>query len=365
MSIFKLRITSFATRISLYIMAMIVVIFALVLGTYHYLSRNQVISSSIDIAYGNLNTLGIRVESQLKSVSQSIDETCWLLDTSSLDTANIKAVLVRNVQNNSAIIGSSLAFVPKEKQVATIYYASRSSLGIDFRRLNPKEYSYWGMDWYLIPKFLGEAYWSEPYYDDGAGGLVMATYSLPLRNSKGSIYAIYTADISLYQFTDQIENSEIIHNGSSFLLSRNGYYLTHRKKERIMSETIFSSAFAENNKEYEKIGRCMLAGESGGRRFNHEGDFSYAIYAPIPSVGWSICAVIEEKFLLAGLTSLMKNILIIFFAALLAFFVLTFLLVKRLVKPLEGFAQSAHQIAQGDFNASLPDVKMYDEMKQL
>lgn len=61
----------------------------------------------------------------------------------------------------------------------------------------------------------------------------------------------------------------------------------------------------------------------------------------------------------------MHNVLKMFFAAMVAFFLFTFLLVRCLISPLEGFAYSARQIAQGDFNASLPSVKLHDEMKDL
>lgn len=361
----NLRITSFATRICIYIITMIIIVFGITLGVYYHLSRIRIIKSSMEIAYGNLNNMASRVEAQLNSVSHSIDATAWLLQVSSDDTLRIKEVLIHNIQNNSVIMGSSLAFVPKAEQAPVMYYSSRSYMGVGFENVDLTKYNYAGMDWFLIPKLLGKGYWSEPYFDEGVGNEVMSTYSLPLRNKEGQIFAIYTADISLDQFTDQVEKLIPLEDSYSFLLSRNGYYLTHRNKERIMSETIFSNAFGRNNKDYEVIGREMLAGNTGGQEFVNDGNRSYAIYAPITSVGWSICSVVSEDILLASLTSLMSNILKIFFAAIIAFFLFTFLLVRRLVRPIEGFASTARQIAQGDFNASLPSVRLHDEMKDL
>ena len=64
------------------------------------------------------------------------------------------------------------------------------------------------MDWYQIPKLLNESYWSEPYYDDGGGEMMMTTYSKPLYDEYGNLYAIITADLSLEWLTDLVEDIE-------------------------------------------------------------------------------------------------------------------------------------------------------------
>lgn len=280
----NLRITSFATRISIYIITMIILVFGVTLGVYYHLSSNRIIKSSMEIAYGNLNSMVARVEAQLNSVSHSIDATAWLLNVSSSDSVMIREVLIHNIQNNATIMGSSLAFVPKEGQSPTMYYASHSYLGIRFEHVDMAKYNYIGMDWYLIPKLLGKGYWSEPYYDEGVGNIAMTTYSLPLRNEMGEIFAIYTADISLDQFTDQVEKLLYLEGSYSFLLSRNGYYLTHHKKERIMSETIFSNGFNRKNEYYELIGKAMLAGNTGGKEFVNDG--MYRMLSMLLSLRW-------------------------------------------------------------------------------
>ena len=60
------------------------------------------------------------------------------------------------------------------------------------------------MDWYLVPKLLGTPYWSEPYFDSGGANVVMTTYSLPLYDGEGNLYAVFTADISLEWFAEKV-----------------------------------------------------------------------------------------------------------------------------------------------------------------
>lgn len=53
------------------------------------------------------------------------------------------------------------------------------------------------MDWYQIPRLLNKPYWSEPYYDEGGGNIIMTTYSYPIYDMQGNMVAIFTADLSL------------------------------------------------------------------------------------------------------------------------------------------------------------------------
>ena len=55
-----------------------------------------------------------------------------------------------------------------------------------------------------------------------------------------------------------------------YLISRNGSFLTHADRDKIMNENIFSEAFATENHSQEQIGREMLAGHTGTIRFDNQ-----------------------------------------------------------------------------------------------
>ena len=61
---------------------------------------------------------------------------------------------------------------------------------IDYHVLGSQNYDYPCMDWYLIPQLLKQEYWSEPYYDEGGGNIIMSTYAKPLYNSDGEVFAL-------------------------------------------------------------------------------------------------------------------------------------------------------------------------------
>lgn len=72
-------------------------------------------------------------------------------------------------------------------------------------------------------------------------------FSKPLFDSDGKLVAVFTANISLTQFTDTISLLKPYPSSYTYLISRNGSFLTHMDRNKIMNETIFSEAFAKEN----------------------------------------------------------------------------------------------------------------------
>lgn len=359
---------SFAGRVSAYIIALIMIIFCVVMVLFYKVAREKIIDSSVRHSTSMLTNMSQQIEAQLQSVAHSIDNTVWIAEANINNQDSIKSLLKHDLQNNPLIIGGSVAYEPDTingQERLRMIYASKGDSGIVFNEIGCEHYYYPDMDWYQTPKKLKQGYWSEPYLDKGAGNVIMATYSRPLINSAEEVYAIYTADISLLHFSDLMEKIQPFRDSYSFMLSRNGYYITHRKKERILHETIFSRAVADKNSDYEHIGRAMVAGESGSHMFDNDLERSYAIYTPVSNIGWSICNVGKQDVLLADLNAATRSIIFIFIIGAFCLFLCTVLIIKRLMKPLEGFALSAKEVAHGNFEVHLPEIQSEDEMKAL
>lgn len=356
---------SLAWRLSLYLIPVICIVFCIIIAWYYNVSRDKIIASSMEKANTVMANMSQKIGEKVQAVSQSIDNTAWLIEKNINDEAKIKDILLHNIQNNPLMIGSAVAYDPGDGGKMKMLYASENDKGISVVNQNTEHYYYPGMDWYIIPKQLKQSYWSEPYFDEGAGNIIMTTYSVPLINEKGEVYAIYTADISLLNFTDVVAKMKPFPDSYSFMLSRNGYYLTHRKKERILHETIYSNAYNYHSKEYVEIGHAMQAGKIGYLKFDNDGDVSYAIYTPISNIGWSICSVCKRDVILSALNSITNSVLVLFVIGIICFMVFCILVIKRTMKPLEGFTASAEEIAHGNFDANLPQIKSQDEMMEL
>jgi sigma-B regulation protein RsbU (phosphoserine phosphatase) len=109
----------------------------------------------------------------------------------------------------------------------------------------------------------------------------------------------------------------------------------------------------------------MVEGESGMGKFKRDGKEYYMFFAPIKSTGWSVCVACPHDDIFAGVDGLRNWVLIVLMLGLFLLTAFCYFTIRRLTKPLERFAGSAIEIAQGNFNATLPDIRSKDEMKTL
>ena len=362
---------SFATRLSIYILSFTLIVFATIMGLFYKYSHEKVTNYAIERTHGLLSNIATEITNQLGSVETTINQSVWVLEENIHQPDSLHHIITSIIKNNPLIVGSGIAFVPdyyKEKGKYFMPYASfKDEINgeITYQVLGSQNYDYPCMDWYLIPQLLKQPYWSEPYYDDGGGNIIMSTYSKPLYNNQGELYAIFIASISLSQFTDNISLMKPYPTSYTYLLSRNGSFLTHEDRSKILNETVFAESFATDNQAQEQIGRDMLAGKTGTMRFNNLGTDSYAFYTAIPETGWSVCTVCPSRIILQELDSTSRKIIYTFLIGILILLIIVYSIIRRLVRPLEQFSQSAREIATGRFDVTLPQVHSKDEIKDL
>ena len=359
---------SFATRLSIYILSFTLIVFATIMGLFYKYSLEKVTNYAIERTHGLLSNIATEITNQLGSVETTINQSVWVLEENIHQPDSLHHIITSIIKNNPLIVGSGIAFVPdyyKEKGKYFMPYVSFSSNKIAYQILGSQNYDYPCMDWYLIPQLLKQPNWSEPYYDDGGGNFIMSTYAKPLFDSDGKLVAVYTANISLTQFTDSISLLKPYPSSYTYLISRNGSFLTHEDRSKILNETVFAESFATDNQAQEQIGRDMLAGKTGTMRFNNLGTDSYAFYTAIPETGWSVCTVCPSRIILQELDSTSRKIIYTFLIGILILLIIVYSIIRRLVRPLEQFSQSAREIATGRFDVTLPQVHSKDEIKDL
>ena len=359
---------SFATRMSIYVLSFTLVIFIATMGLFYSYLREKITEHAIERTHERLQNITNQIHNLLFTVETSMKQSVRMIEESSSNPDSLFRIITSIVENNDLIVGSGIAFKPdyyKEKGKYFMLYASLQNGNMDCQTLGGKDYDYPCMDWYLIPELLKRNYWSEPYYDKGGGNFIMCTYSIPLYDKKGEVYAVFTANISLTQFTELVAHLKLYPSSFTFLLSRNGSYLTHPDHTKIMNETIFANAFDSQNAEQEYVGREMLAGQTGTKEINYENNPAFVFYTSIPSIGWSVGNICPANIILSELDATSKQVMFISLVIILILFFITNSIIRRLVRPLAEFARSAREIATGRFDVKLPDVQSKDEIKNL
>lgn len=360
---------SFSTRLSLFIFLVSASVFIITFVAYYGSARSEVEEEAAKHAQSTVSNAILKIEDLLNSVEVAIKNTAWIIPKHLDDPDYMYGATQVLLKNNPFIFGSSIAFEPSfypEKGVMYAPYSYREGDSIRSKQLGTEHYDYHYYDWYQIPKLLKEPYWSEPYYDEGGGEMMMTTYSYPLYDEKGKMYAVFTADISLDWLSEFVETIKLYPNSYNMMIGRGGTYIVHRRKERILNETIFTATLnMEDRTTLDEIGYGMIEGKTAMHSLMNDSILSYVFYAPIKSTGWSVATVCPYSDVFSGVDEMNKVVLFITIVGLLLLVAFVYYTIKHLTAPLTTFSQAAIQIAEGNFEAALPDIQSEDEMRSL
>ena len=288
-------------------------IFAVVLA-YNYASSRAMLEKELESNARNLAlSLVNRVEIELTSVAKTTQGMARAIEIDGHAEPELLSLMRSTLASNPDIYGSAIAFEPYAFSPRLRLYAPylyRDGNHIELRRLEQAyrdvPYLYW--DWYQIPRELGDVEWTEPYFNEGAGNILMSSCSVPFYDDADGVHrlrGIVTADVSLDSLTKLVSSVRILKTGYAALLSRNGVILAHPLGNAIMNESFFSIAEARRDPSLRVLGRKMVRGESGFVHYQSlVGVTSWMYYAPIRSTGWTLAVVFPESELLASVRRL-------------------------------------------------------------
>ncbi len=368
----KVHIThSFSTRISLYILLATGTIFLIAFIIFYHAARNLVQKEAEESGESSLSNTILQIDDVLHSVEVAVQNTAWLIPEHLDDPESMYTITRRLLEHNPIISGSAIAFepdyFPREGNFFAPY-AYRQGEQITYKQLGTENYDYHYMDWYQIPKLLNCAYWSEPYFDTGGGDMMMTTYSYPLYDASGKLYAIFTADLSLEWLTQKVNSLHVYPHSYNLMIGRSGTYLVHPYPERILNETIFTATLDMEDQTVAEVGRKMIAGEQGFETiFNDDSlSTSYVFYAPVQRTGWSMAVVCTYKDVFADVDQIQILVLSVALAGLFLLLFFCIYIIRQLTHPLVQLADATREIAKGDFTIPLPPIRQKnDELGKL
>jgi len=368
-----MRNRGIAFKLILLILTSSTLIFAVVFG-YNYLFSRRIIVKKDEENARNLALATVnRIDVVLCSMEKVPENLACFLEHSHYSKNELRDFIRLIVENNPEIYGSTVAFEPYAFDKDSLYFAPyfyKSEGKIKFAYLGGASYRYFYWDWYQIPKELHRPVWSEPYYDEGGGNIIMSTYSAPFYKTvsgKRQFIGVVTADVSLSWLQELVASIRIAQTGYGFLLSKNGTFVTHPHEHLIMNETIFSVAEARGDARLREIGRQMIGGKTGFVSLNSmvTGKKCWMVYAPLPSNGWSLGVLFPQDELMADIIRLNRTMLFLGLAGFLFLLVVIVSIAGSITRPLRALAGATEDIATGNLDIELPPIKSRDEVGKL
>ncbi|MFH1491172.1 MAG: SpoIIE family protein phosphatase [Pseudomonadota bacterium] len=359
-----------AFKLTLLILSSSTIIFGVVFS-YHYIFTKRIIVENARENAGNLARATVnRIDTVLRSVEKVPQNLAYFLEAFPSYSGDLMDLVRSVIENNPEIYGATVAFEPyaynvNARSFAPYFYRQKGKIHFSYI-----PYDYFFYDWYQIPKELNRPVWTEPYYDEGAGGIIMSTYAVPFyRNVAGEkkLMGVVTADVSLSWLKNIVSSIKIERTGYGFLLTKNGTYVTHPHSPFIMNETIFSVAETRGDEELRKLGRKMIRGETGFVPFTSilTGKKCWMDYAPLESNGWSLGVLFPRDELMADITRLNHIVILLSLIGFLFILVVIILIAGSITRPLRALSGATHDIAAGNLDIELPPLRSRDEVGRL
>ena len=250
-----------------------------------------------------------RFDAQLRSAASVADGTASFMETAGpLPDEKVYQLLGRGVARSPMVYGACMAFEPGTVKPANVLFAPyvyRGPQGGEtLQRLNIDQSVYdWYRDpqytWFTQPKRFNRSVWSEPYFDKGAGNILMATYSAPFQLN-GKFGGITTVDIDLPRLHQAVAR-DFAEDLDFVILAANGRYVYDRDSSRILTKSISDVAAEQRNPALAELGQRMLQGTSGVDVIDgwDSPQRQWVFHAPIPSTHWVFALRFPESRVLA------------------------------------------------------------------
>ena len=350
----------------------VILIVTLIFGGVGYVInvfiKNAILVEAERGAVGVLHMTNLNIENILNSVEVAIENNLPAIEHNLDDPIKMYEMVRRIVRINPMISGSAIAFKPNYNDKENVFfspYAYYDSLGIHTKQLSMDGYNYTNKNWFKKPFEEKKESWSEPYYDEGGGEMIMTTYSCPIFDNDSNVVAVVTADLSLDKLNLLIANIKYYDDAYSFAISQDGTYIFSPDTTKILKSKVTDYTKTSNDTALHHVINDMMAGKSGTKQVKLDHKEYFVFFSPVKRMNWSIGIVCPEKSFMsiAWVSSLL--VIFLFILGLLLIMFLCSKQVKNLLLPLERFTESVDEIAKGNLNNPLPQVKSNDEILKL
>ena len=289
-------------------------------------------------------------------------------------------IMERMIRTNERIRSCGISFVadyyPNKGHWFCPYAVRRDSDAIERKILGSKDNNYLNAKWFNEAIARDSSYWSAPFFDN-LDKAPLVSYLVPIHDKQQHVVAVLGVDMSLEWFSDKLriysdeDTNSFTQNEYSpyfFVIDSTGTYLAHPDKQHIIHKKLQNDVTDDPDGNLNGIVTNRVNDRDVPPQENKLSlsNIEYSItYRPVKYTTWKI----GLAFPVLGIEAISYT----FGFFMLFFIVLGMLIVlisgrrtiRKSVMPIKLLAQSADEVAKGNFNTPLPELKSRDEIHQL
>jgi sigma-B regulation protein RsbU (phosphoserine phosphatase) len=362
---------SLAVKLALALLVACVAVVALILLNVHRWTRTILLQHIRREGEAVIAWAAARIDGELARVEEAPRLFALALGMELPERADIERSLCGIVSASPTVFGAAAAFEPRAYALgleAFSPYCYREAGSLRVKDLAQGGYDYPRRDWYRLPKQRGEPLWSEPYFDEGGGGVLMVTFSVPVRSAgEGRLLGIATADVTLAWLQRFMSGIRVGRTGYAFLVSHAGLIVTHPDPRFAMKASLAALAEERPDPGLKRLSEALAAGRSGMERTEDlgTGAQSFVIFRPLELSGFRLAVVFPEAETLEDVTTLDRRLSLSALAGALVLALVVAFVSRRLTRPLVLLSRAARDVAAGRLDTPLPPAGSADEVGRL
>ena len=363
-----------AFKLTFFTIVSCAIIFAFV-ARYNFSKSRKIIihgieKNAVNLAVATAN----KIENFILPIHKIPETVALFLEYPNIKKSDITNLLEVIVTRDANVFGASIAFEPYSFDSNSYYFAPyfcKKNNEISFSNINSTNYNYFNKEWYSVPKKLDKPVWSEPYFDEGAGNIIMATYSVPFYSKiegKKTFRGVVTVDVSLEWLQSFVSKIKTSKSGYAFTISKTGKFITHPTLQFIMNSNIFNIYEVHNNKKMFDIAKEMTKGKTGFGECNRiiDSDQKYWVsFSDMPSCNWSLGIYFAQIEMMMVVKHLHRTVVFFGIIGFLLFSIIIIFIAKSITHPLRLLSQTTKSISKGNFDVEIPVFKSKDEVGKL
>lgn len=379
---------SFPKRLTRRVVFAVLAVMGIIAAIIFVTSMRMIVTETQGRYFSIMHTINEKIEKVLLEYVVSMRNVRSAVEHNLDSPEQLKHVLMGMMELNPNMLGYCAAFepdyFPQQGRWFEPYVYSSGKGGnkkVHYVQIGSVHHDYLKADWYQKGMNTEIGLFVEPYYDpDGAKDMVVS-YVLPIRDQTGRKIGVLGSDVSWEWLRRKMNKIELKSNKSglieideddntdllfdTFVIGPTGNFILHWGKTLNQHDNYFTYAKATRDTIDDRVGRLMIERKEGTATMEVNGKRSFVIYRPIKYTNWSMAMVVPEKALYAPGLVIGVIILICIFIGLQIIYWICKATIRRATHPLHALAKSADEVAKGNFNAPLPELRYNDEIRLL
>lgn len=193
---------SLRTRIALWTGMVVLALLVLVVAASSLVARQLVLRNATNDIRNEAREAARRVDDTLRMVTVSCAGMAGTVVRADLSPEQMVSMLGSMVKATPGATGAMLALEPT--RTGAVGFARRVTADGSENDFVASGYDYASKPWYRRTLASPQGWWSEPYFNEAAGGVWTTTYNLPIRDDAGDARGMVSMDVLLEGMRERV-----------------------------------------------------------------------------------------------------------------------------------------------------------------